>query len=131
MSGNRRMRRNLHKPAALAHSAADARCQIRSFAFACGPSDLGASIAPRCRGEDSLQRSSTSPGEEALMFSFRQGFVLLLWTVQAPAFAQGIDFNTRSFQGGPISDDTVGQLAVKWVYQTVPDTGTANAAQGS
>src|SRR6478752_4434200 len=114
MSGNRRMRRNLHKPAALAHSAADARCQIRSFAFACGPSDLGASIARAAGrgGEDSLQRSSTSPGEEALMFSFRQGFVLLLWTVQAPAFAQGIDFNTRSFQGGPIKEGTVGELKV-------------------
>ena len=65
------------------------------------------------------------------MFSFRQGFVLLLLTVQAAAFAQGIDVNTRSFQGGPINEETVGQLKVKWVYQTVPDTGTVNAAQGS
>src|SRR3989441_9354712 len=56
---------------------------------------------------------------------------MLLVTVQVPAFAQGIDFNTRSFQGGPINEATVGQLTVKWVYQTVPDTGTANAAQGS
>ena len=56
---------------------------------------------------------------------------LLLLAMQAPAFAQGIDFNTRSFQGGPINDKTVDQLTVKWVYQTAPDTGTANAAQGS
>src|SRR5215468_7009610 len=73
---------------------------------------------------------------EAIMFSFApmkrwQGFTLLLLTVQVPAFAQGIDFNTRSFQGGPINEETVSQLSVKWVYQTVPDTGTANAAQGS
>ena len=62
------------------------------------------------------------------MFSFRRwhGFALLLLTVQVPAFAQGIDFNTRSFQGGPINEGTVGQLTVKWVYQTVPDTGTRN-----
>src|SRR5215510_1002356 len=65
------------------------------------------------------------------MLNFRQGFVLLLLTVRAPAFAQGIDFNTRSFEGGPINEETVVQLTVKWVYQTVPDTGTANAAQGS
>src|SRR5678816_4020001 len=65
------------------------------------------------------------------MFNFRRGFVLLLLTVQAPAFAQGIDFNTRSFQGGPINEGSVGQLKVKWVYQTVPDTGNMNAAQGS
>jgi len=54
------------------------------------------------------------------MFSFRpikrwQGFALLLATVQVPAFAQGIDFNTRSFQGGPINEASVGQLTVKWV----------------
>ena len=60
-----------------------------------------------------------------------QGFALLLLAMQAPAFADGIDFNTRSFQGGPINDKTVDQLAVKWVYQTVPDTGTVSAAQGS
>src|SRR2546425_530120 len=71
-----------------------------------------------------------------LMFNFRpikrwQGFALLLLAVPVPAFAQGIDFNTRSFQGGPINEATVGQLTVRWVYQTVPDTGTANAAQGS
>src|SRR5258705_12310015 len=65
------------------------------------------------------------------MFNFRQGLVLLLLTVQAAAFAQGIDFNTRSFQGGPINEATVGQLTVKWVYQTVPDTGTTSSAQGS
>jgi polyvinyl alcohol dehydrogenase (cytochrome) len=68
------------------------------------------------------------------MFNFRRShgfFALLLLTVQVPAFAQGIDFNTRSFQGGPIKEATVGQLTVKWVYQTVADTGTANAAQGS
>ena len=70
------------------------------------------------------------------MFSFPvmkrwQGFALLLSTIQVPAFAQGIDFNTRSFQGGPINDDTVSQLTVKWVYQTVPDTGTTSSAQGS
>src|SRR5882762_4335827 len=74
---------------------------------------------------------------EAFMFSFPpmkrwQGFALLLLTIQVPAFAEGIDLqNTRSFQGGPINDETVGQLTVKWVYQTVPDTGTANSAQGS
>jgi len=39
------------------------------------------------------------------MFSFPlmkrwQGFALVLLTIQVPAFAQGIDFNTRSFQGG-------------------------------
>ena len=60
-----------------------------------------------------------------------QGFAMLLLTVQVPAFAQGIDFNTRSFQGGPINEETVGQLTLKWVYQTVADTGTASAAQGS
>jgi polyvinyl alcohol dehydrogenase (cytochrome) len=60
-----------------------------------------------------------------------QGFALLLLTIQVPAFAQGIDFNTRSFQGGPINDETVSQLRVKWVYQTVPDTGTTSSAQGS
>jgi len=70
------------------------------------------------------------------MFSFPpmkrwQGFALLLLTIQVPAFAQGIDFNTRSFQGGPINEATVGQLTVKWVYQTVPDTGTTSSAQGS
>jgi len=74
---------------------------------------------------------------EAFMFSFPamkrwHGFALLLLTIQVPAFAEGIDLqNTRSFQGGPINNETVGQLAVKWVYQTVPDTGTANSAQGS
>src|SRR3989440_10188687 len=70
------------------------------------------------------------------MFSFRpmkraHAFAMLLLTVQVPAFAQGIDFNTRSFQVGPINDETVSQLTVKWVYQTVPDTGTASSAQGS
>jgi len=60
-----------------------------------------------------------------------QSLAMLLLTVQVPAFADGIDFNTRSFQGGPINEQTVGQLTVKWVYQTVADTGTANAAQGS
>src|SRR5467141_2373887 len=74
---------------------------------------------------------------EAFMFSFPpmkrwQGFALLLLTIQVPAFAEGIDLqNTRSFQGGPINNETVGQLTVKWVYQTVADTGTANNAQGS
>jgi polyvinyl alcohol dehydrogenase (cytochrome) len=71
------------------------------------------------------------------MFSFPamkrwHGFALLLLTIQVPAFAEGIDLqNTRSFHGGPINNETVGQLTVKWVYQTVPDTGTANNAQGS
>jgi glucose dehydrogenase len=61
-----------------------------------------------------------------------QGFALLLLTIQVPAFAEGIDLqNTRSFQGGPINDETVSQLRVKWVYQTAPDTGTASNAQGS
>src|SRR5204862_7544881 len=74
---------------------------------------------------------------EAFMFSFSpmkrwQGFALLLLTIQVPAFAEGIDLqNTRSFQGGPINEETVGQLTVKWVYQTTPDTGTASSAQGS
>src|SRR5207245_6664796 len=58
------------------------------------------------------------------------GFALLLLTIQVPAFAQGIDFNTRSFQGGPINDETVSQLTVKWVYKKVADTGRANKAQG-
>src|SRR5580765_8878719 len=58
-------------------------------------------------------------------------FAMLLLAVQVPAFAQGIYFDTRSFQGGPINDRTVGQLTVKWVYQTVPDTGTTSSAQGS
>jgi len=61
-----------------------------------------------------------------------QALALLLLTIQVPAFADGIDLqNTRSFQGGPINNETVGQLKVKWVYQTVPDTGTASNAQGS
>src|SRR5438034_131084 len=74
---------------------------------------------------------------EAFMFSFSamkrwQGFALLLLTIQVPAFAEGIDLlNTRSFQGGPINNETVSQLRVKWVYQTAPDTGTASNAQGS
>src|SRR6267378_4327169 len=74
---------------------------------------------------------------EAFMSSFPpmkrwQGFALLLLTIQVPAFAEGIDLqNTRSFQGGPINDETVSQLRVKWVYQTAPDTGTASNAQGS
>ena len=71
------------------------------------------------------------------MFSFSpmkrwQGFALLLLTMQGPAFAEGIDLlNTRSFHGGPINNETVSQLRVKWVYQTAPDTGTASSAQGS
>src|SRR2546429_5664950 len=74
---------------------------------------------------------------EAFMLSFPpmkrwQAFALLLLTIQVPAFAEGIDLqNSRSFQGGPINNETVGQLTVKWVYQTVPDTGTVNSAQGS
>src|SRR5213596_4205358 len=74
---------------------------------------------------------------EVCMFSFPpmkrwQVFALLLLTIQIPAFAEGIDLlNTRSFQGGPINNETVGQLGVKWVYQTAPDTGTASNAQGS
>src|SRR5437667_12418104 len=74
---------------------------------------------------------------EAFMLSFPpmkrwQAFALLLLTIQVPAFAEGIDLqNTRSFQGGPINEETVGQLTVKWVYQTTPDTGTASSAQGS
>src|SRR5258708_28444385 len=64
---------------------------------------------------------------EAFMFSFPpmkrwQGFALLLLTVQVPAFAQGIDFNTRSFPGGPINEPNVSQLTGKGVYQSVPDT---------
>jgi polyvinyl alcohol dehydrogenase (cytochrome) len=74
---------------------------------------------------------------EAFMFRFPlikgwQGLALLLLTIQVPAFAEGIDLqNTRSFQGGPINNGTVSQLTVKWVYQTAPDTGTANNAQAS
>jgi outer membrane protein assembly factor BamB len=60
-----------------------------------------------------------------------QGFALLLLTIQVPAFAEGIDFNTWSFEGGPINKETVSQLRVKWVYQTAPDTGTASNALGS
>src|SRR5438445_5055691 len=57
---------------------------------------------------------------------------MLLLTIQVPAFAEGIDLlNTRSFQGGPINNETVSQLRVKWVYRTPPDTGTASNAQGS
>src|SRR6266853_6350147 len=103
---------------------------------------IGADTAPHLRHV--LCRQS-APGplaalfhmtSEAFMFSFPpmkrwHGFALLLLTIQAPAFAQGIDFNTRSFQGGPINDETVSQLTVKWVYQTVPDTGTTSSAQGS
>jgi len=71
------------------------------------------------------------------MFSFPpmkrwQGFALLLLTIQVPAFAEGIDLqNTRSFQGGPINNETVSRLRVRWVYQTTADTGTASSAQGS
>src|SRR5262250_691949 len=61
-----------------------------------------------------------------------QGVALLLLTIQGPAFAEGIDLqNTRSFEGGPINANTVNDLKVKWVYQTAPDTGTANNAEGS
>ena len=61
-----------------------------------------------------------------------QGFALLLLTMPAPAFADGIDLqNSRSFEGGPINTETVSQLRVKWVYQTAPDTGTASNALGS
>jgi polyvinyl alcohol dehydrogenase (cytochrome) len=61
-----------------------------------------------------------------------QVLALLLLTIPVPAFAEGIDLqNTRSFHGGPINDDTVSRLKVKWVYQTAPDTGTASSAQGS
>ena len=71
------------------------------------------------------------------MFSFPpmkpwQGIALLLLTIQAPAFAEGIDLqNTRSFEGGPINKNSVNDLKVKWVYQTAPDTGTVNNALGS
>src|SRR2546422_10646626 len=72
-----------------------------------------------------------------VMFSFPpmkrwQGFALLLLTIPVPAFAEGIDLqNTRSFHGGAINNETVGQLRVKWGYQTKADTGTASSAQGS
>ena len=62
---------------------------------------------------------------------FKLGFGILLLAAQVPAFAQGIDFNTRSFQGGPINEGNVGQLRVKWVYQTAPDTGTESATVAS
>jgi len=58
-------------------------------------------------------------------------FATLLLAVPVTVFAQGIDFDTRSFQGGPINERSVSQLTVKWVYQTVPDTGTTSSAQGS
>src|SRR5258708_21392597 len=72
---------------------------------------------------------------EAFMFSFPpmkrwQGFALLLLTIQVPVFAQGIDFNTRRFQGGPINEATVGHLTAKWVYRTVSSTGPTSSAQG-
>src|SRR5882762_6420450 len=101
-------------------------------------SDLGGSIA--CFGPPTERAPPAALFlmiSEAFMFSFPpmkrwQGFALLLLTIQVPAFAEGIDLqNTRSFQGGPINDETVSQLRVKWVYQTVPDTGTASNAQGS
>src|SRR5258708_39293227 len=86
--------------------------------FGLRTSDLGGSIS--C-----LLWSANRMTSEAFMFTFSpmkrwQGFALLLWTIQVPAFAEGIDLqNTRSFQGGPINDETVSQLRVKWVYQTV------------
>src|SRR3979490_2478537 len=109
----------------------DKRCKKAALhIYGLRTSDLGGSIS--C-----LLWSANRMTSEAFMFSFPpmkrwQGFALLLLTIQVPAFAEGIDLqNTRSFQGGPINDETVGQLTVKWVYQTVPDTGTANSAQGS
>src|SRR5437879_763934 len=98
-------------------------------------SDLGGSI---CRqSAPGLLAALFHTTSEAFMFSFPlmkrwQGFALLLLTIQVPAFAEGIDLqNTRSFQGGPINDETVSQLRAKWVYQTAPDTATSRNAQAS
>src|SRR5713101_3043791 len=103
---------------------------------------IGADTAPY-PGHVLFRKSAPGPvaalfhmTSEAFMLSFPpmkrwQGFALLLLTIQVPAFAEGIDLlNTRSFQGGPINNETVGHLGVKRVYQTVPDTGTASKAQG-
>src|SRR3954468_18908808 len=58
---NRRMRRNLHTTATLVRCNADARRQIRRFGFACGSSDLGASIPRAARRviDETVQHSST------------------------------------------------------------------------
>src|SRR6267154_173433 len=111
-----------------------ARKSICAARFGLRTSDLGGNIACLLWSADRTLFHLTS---EAFMFTFPamkgwHGFALLLLTIQVPAFAEGIDLqNTRSFHGGPINNETVGQLTVKWVYQTAPDTGTANNAQGS
>lgn len=57
---------------------------------------------------------------------------VMLMFISASVLSVGIDLqNTRSFSGGNITKSTVNNLKVKWVYQTVPDTGDNNAALGS
>ncbi len=62
----------------------------------------------------------------------------LLWAVifaisgSFNLWAQGIDLqNTRSFQGGPIDKNSVGNLRLQWEYLTTPDTGTITPGFGS
>ena len=46
--------------------------------------------------------------------------------------AQTVDIqNTRSFHGGPIDKNSVGNLRLQWEYQTAPDTGTITPGFGS
>ena len=63
---------------------------------------------------------------------------VLLWTAIvvvgscANLWAQNIDIqNTRSFHGGPINKNTVGNLRLQWEYLTAPDTGTISPGFGS
>src|SRR5262245_16472447 len=149
---NNPMRRDLHKSPPIARVRAGhrfdlrtselggsiARQQDRLYCWRLIHARIGADTAPRPR--HSLCGPST-PGPFAALFHLTseafmlmnrwRRLALLLLTIPVPVFAQGIDFNTRSFQGGPVNEGTVGQLKVRWVYQTVPDTGTTSSAQGS
>jgi len=60
-----------------------------------------------------------------------QGFALLLLTGTGPGVREELILQNTRIPGGPINDETVSQLRVKWVYQTVPTRGTASNAQGS
>jgi len=62
----------------------------------------------------------------------------LLWAAiiavssSATLCAQNIDIqNTRSFKGGPIDKESVGNLHLKWEYLTTADTGTISPGFGS
>ncbi len=61
----------------------------------------------------------------------------LLWAAviavsSASLCAQTIDIqNTRSFHGGPIDKNSVGNLHLEWEYLTAPDTGTISPGFGS